>query len=160
MVRIEAARGLAAFRGVDSVYALAALLDDPYRSVRVAAASSMVSQNLAAIRFSPEKQKSFDKAIGELRQSFEIEGDHPDVQVRRGGLESALGNLADARTAYDAALREDAGNADAYAGLALVEVRQGNREAALRDARKAADLSGKEAYKKLLEDIQSRSGGR
>jgi len=158
MVRIEAARALAGVQGPNAVYVLTALLDDRYRAVRVMAAASMAAQKLAAIQFSPEKQKVFDRAIGELRRSFDVEDDRPPVDVRRGNLELALGNPADARTAFELALRLDSREPDAYIGLALVELQQGNRDAALRNARKAVEVSNKDVYRKFLEKLESSPG--
>ncbi len=136
--------------------ALANLLDDPFRSVRIQAASSLTSPLFPPLTFSQAKQKSFAAAAADFRRSLELEGDHPNVQVRLGSLESTLGNKAQAREAYRRAIKINPAEADAYVGLALLDMDSDNREEALRNARKAVQVSGKEIYRKFLEKIGSR----
>jgi predicted CXXCH cytochrome family protein len=156
LVRIEAARGLGGMPTQASAIALAALLNDPYLSVRVRAVNSLTSPLFPAMTFSGATKASFDKAVDEFRRSLELEGDHPNVQVRLGGLESTLGNFAQARNAYQRALKINPGEADAYVGLAIVEMETGNREEAFRDARHAIDVaSDKDVYRKFLEKLEA-----
>jgi predicted CXXCH cytochrome family protein len=157
MVRIEAARALAGVPTQASAAALAGMLDDPYRSVRIYAAGSLTSPLFPPLSFTAATQKSFDNAVSEFRHSLEIEGDHPGVQVRLGGLELSLGRYTDARDAYHRALRLNPAEPDAYVGLALVDLQTGNRVEAIREARHAVDVSsGKEVYRKFLEKIESK----
>jgi predicted CXXCH cytochrome family protein len=156
LVRIEAARGLGGMPSENSAVALAGLLDDPYLSVRVRAVSSLTSPLYPAMTFSPAKQVSFDRAVDEFRRSLELEGDHPNVQVRLGNLESTLGNRLQAREAFQRALKINPGEADAYVGLAIMDLEIGNKADAIRNARHAVDVSsGKEAYKKFLEKLEA-----
>lgn len=155
MIRIEVARSLGNIPTVEAANALANLLDDPYRSVRVQAASSLTSPLFPPLNFSPAKRQSFDAAVVEFRNSLELEGDHPNVQVRLGDLEATLGNIAKAREAYRLAIRINPGEADAYVGLAMLEMDLGNREEAIRNAKKASQVSDKEIYRKFLERISA-----
>jgi hypothetical protein len=157
MVRIEAARALAMQPTPAAAKALAALLDDSYRAVRIYSAASLTSPLFPPVSFSGSTQKSFDNAVNEFRASLEVEADHPNVQVRLGGLELTLGRLAEARDAYHRALKLDPTEADAYVGLALLDLQAGNREEAIKDARHAVDVSsGKDVYRKFLEKIESK----
>jgi tetratricopeptide (TPR) repeat protein len=157
MVRIEAARALAEVPTEASATALAALLDDPYRSVRIYSAGSLTSPLYPPLSFNAATQKSFDGAVEEFRHSLEVEGDHPGVQVRLGGLELTLGHFTEAREAYRRALRLNPAEPDAYVGLALLDLQMGNRDEAIRDARHAVDVSaGKDVYRKFLEKIESK----
>ncbi len=155
MVRLEAARSLAGVQTLLSARALAELLDDPYRSVRVQAAASLTSPLFPPLTFSEAKKRSFDLAVAEFRKSLELEGDHPNVQVRLGGLEATLGNKSQAREAYRRAIKMNPAEADAYIGLALIEMEAGNREEALKQAKRATLVSDKELYKRFLARITS-----
>jgi len=154
LVRIEAARGLASVATTGSANALAKLLDDPYRAVRVRAAASLTSPLFPNLTFETETRKSFDKAVDEFRKSLELEGDHPNIQIRLGGLEYTLGNHELSRQAYIRALRLNPQEPEAYVGLALLEMEKGNRTQALRYAQRAASISDKEIYKKFLKKLQ------
>jgi len=154
MIRVEAARSLGAVPEQKSAIALTALLDDPYLAVRIHAAGSLTAPLFPGMTFSAVKQKSFDKAVNEYRRSLEGEGDHPNVETRLGSLEASLGNADAARAAYGLALRLDPVFADAYVGLAIVEMQAGHKEEALRNARKAVEVSGKDVYKKFLAKLE------
>jgi predicted CXXCH cytochrome family protein len=154
MVRIEAARSLGLAGTEAAATTLAGMLNDRYLSVRVEAASSLTSPIFPRMTFASETQKSFDRAVGEFRRSLEIEGDHPHVQVRLGGLEFLLGNLTQARDAYRRALKRNPAEADAYVGLAVLDFQSGDRAEAIRNARRAVEVSGKDQYQKFLERIE------
>jgi tetratricopeptide (TPR) repeat protein len=154
MVRIEVARSLGLAGTEAAATALAGMLNDRYLSVRVEAANSLTSPIFPRMTFASETQKAFDKAVGEFRRSLEIEGDHPHVQVRLGGLEFLLGNLTQAREAYRRALKRNPTEADAYVGLAVLDFQAGDRVEAIRNARRAVEVSGKDQYRKFLERIE------
>lgn len=155
MVRIETARALSVIEGDAAIGALSSLLNDGYRTVRVRAAASLVRLLFQRGTLTPESLKpAFARGLDEYRQSLELEGDHPIIQLQLAGLELFVGNLTAAREAYQVAVRLDPANADAYVGLALLDVREGNRANAIKNARKAADVSGKEAYRKFLQQMQ------
>jgi len=155
MVRLEAARVLGGFPSVASALALGSLLDDAYRAVRIYAAASLTSPLFPRLDFSAAAQRSFESAIGEFRTSLEIEGDHPMVQIRLGGLEFTQGHITEAREAYRRALKLNPGEADAYIGLAIIDLQTGNRGEALKNAHRATQLSNKDIYRKFLEKIRS-----
>jgi tetratricopeptide (TPR) repeat protein len=66
-----------------------------------------------------------EPAIAQTRQAPQV---HPKVDT--GYAAYLTGDLATARTDYQSALREDAGNRDALLGLAAVDVRTGRYESA------------------------------
>jgi tetratricopeptide (TPR) repeat protein len=66
-----------------------------------------------------------EPAVSQTRQTPQV---HPKVDT--GYAAYLAGDLATARTEYQAALRDDAGNRDALLGLAAVDVRTGRYEAA------------------------------
>jgi len=97
---------------------------------------------------------AFAKALDEYRRSLEVENDLPDVMVERGSLELFAGQLAAATKAYRQALRYNDKLADAYVGLALVSLAQNDRQEALKQAKRAFDISGKEAHGRLVNQLR------
>ena len=157
MIRVEAARSLAGHPGETAALALVALLSDRYLAVRVQAVGALTSPRFPPMTFSPARQQAFDNAVAELRAGLEGEGDHPNVQVRLGDLEAGLGRPSEARDAYRRALKRNPQEPGAYLGLALLSLEAGNREEAIRQAKRAVEVaSNKELYRKLLEKIESR----
>jgi len=81
-----------------------------------------------ARRFTPPPQlqpRLAEAPITQTRQPPQV-----DPKVASGYAAYLAGDLATARTDYQAALREDAGNRDALLGLAATDVRSGRYEAA------------------------------
>jgi HEAT repeat protein len=155
MVRVEAGRALGLAGDQSVVPILLRLAEDPYRTVRVNAAAAIVNLSLQdkAPRLDPAALPKFEKAIGEYRRSLEVEGDHPQIQVQLGDLELYADRIKEARGAYEAALRRDPRNARAYLGLAFVEVAEGNKESAVRNAARAAELSNDPHVKEILKRL-------
>jgi len=157
LVRLETARSLGKVGNAAAAAALAILLNDEYRSVRVQAAAAVVALSFAAGQnVFPKEHPSLEalsRALAEYRQSLEVENDLPDVLLARGFLELFVGRLDAAAKAYRQALRLDKGIADAHVGLALVNVRAGDRKEALKYAKEAFQISGKETHRKLMEQI-------
>ena len=155
MVRLEVARALGRLHGKDAVAALQRLLSDAFRTIRIQSASSLVDQTFSAAP--PEldrKNPQFTAALKEYRDSLAVEADNPTMQVRLGSLEFFLGDLTAAREAYGMALKLNSKEADAYVGLALIEARVGNAGEALKNARKATQVSDKESYRQFLERMK------
>ena len=121
----------------------------------VQAASSLVD-----LSFTPQPPKlnredpQLVGALQEYRASLQVEADNPTMEVRLGSLNLLLGDLNAARDAYSMALKLDPGQADAYVGLALVDVEAGDVDEALRNARSATKLSDNEKYRKFLERVK------
>jgi tetratricopeptide (TPR) repeat protein len=92
----------------------------PEPAVRVAAPSAPRS----APRFEPQPRLA-EAPITQTRQPPQI-----DPKVASGYAAYIAGDLATARSDYQAALRDDAGNRDALLGLAATDVRSGRYETA------------------------------
>jgi tetratricopeptide (TPR) repeat protein len=94
----------------------------PEPAARVAAPSAP----RPAPRFAPPPQPRLAEApVTQTRQPPQI-----DPKVASGYAAYVAGDLATARSDYQAALRDDAGNRDALLGLAATDVRSGRYEAA------------------------------
>jgi tetratricopeptide (TPR) repeat protein len=121
----------AAIPGLPPVAAAAAAAPAPReRPPREAApvASEPVTRVAApsAPRFAPPPQPRLAEApVTQTRQPPQI-----DPKVASGYAAYLAGDLATARSDYQAALRDDAGNRDALLGLAATDVRSGRYEAA------------------------------
>jgi predicted CXXCH cytochrome family protein len=156
MVRLEAARALSGVAQQDAVAALKRMLSDANRTIRIQAAASLVDQSFAPrppVLDAQDPQLS--SALKEYRASLEVESDSPTMQVRRGSLELFLGQYVAARQAYTFALKLNSKEADAYVGLALVALKEGNPDEALRNARNATNVSDRETYRQFLERIRN-----
>jgi tetratricopeptide (TPR) repeat protein len=131
---------------------------DEYRTVRIEAAAAVVRLTLSSGRpvLKPDNPAfaAFAKALDEYRRSLEVENDLPDVMVERGSLELFAGQLAAATKAYRQALRYNDKLADAYVGLALVSLAQNDRQEAFKQAKRAFDISGKEAHGRLVNQLR------
>jgi hypothetical protein len=163
-VRIETAKALSRFGsdGADAASAaLATLAADQYRSVRIQAAAAIVRLTLSLGRpvLKPDHPAfaAFANALNEYRASLEVENDLPDVMVERGYLELFAGRVPDAIKAYRQALKYDEKLAEAYVGLAYAGLAQNNQEEALKQAKRAFDISGKESHARLVTELQQRS---
>ncbi|MBI4472157.1 MAG: HEAT repeat domain-containing protein [Acidobacteria bacterium] len=155
MVRLEAARALGEVGDGSVLATVVRLTADRYRAVRVHAAQALVKLAIAnkSSRLDPARLPSFSKALDEYRRSLEIEADYPHISVQLGALELYAGRLKEARDAYRVALKRDAQHAPAYFGLGVVDVAEGKTEDAVRNVRRAIELSGDESYKAFLKRL-------
>ncbi|HXV77421.1 MAG TPA: tetratricopeptide repeat protein [Candidatus Polarisedimenticolaceae bacterium] len=101
----------------DAGAALAAgLLDDPVRTVRLAAAASLAGT--AADRLDADRRLALDRAIAEYRESLEFDRFRAEAQLNLGNLERQLGHAAEAEAAYRRAHAADPSFAPAQINLA------------------------------------------
>ncbi len=126
LVRLAAAAGLEALppaaRGVGLP-----LLSDPSRAVRIEAA-----RNLAVLptdQLSPDHAKARAAALDEYRNAQSLNLDAPEAHLNLGLLHAALGDLEEARRAYENAIAIGPYFIPAYVNLADLH-RQAGREAA------------------------------
>jgi HEAT repeat protein len=156
-VRMETARALGKVDGGDSVEALAHLVKDRYRVVRIQAAAALVRLSFAkgAASLKPDHPAfpAFESALAEYRRSLGVENDLPEVLVELVFLELFAVQTESASKAYRQALALDGRMADAFYGLALTKLTQNDREEALKNAKRAFELSGEEAHRQLRDRL-------
>jgi hypothetical protein len=156
-VRIETARALSKAGGDASADALARLVTDRYRTVRVQAAAAIVRLTFSlghpVLKQDHPAFPAFVNALSEYRRSLDVENDLEEVMVERGFLELFAGQLSAATKAYRQALRYNEKQAEAHLGLALVSLAEGDRKEALKHAKQAFDISGNESYRKLIDQL-------
>jgi len=131
---VTAAAGLPLERRVPLV---APLLDDPVRTVRIEAASSLASAGEKAL--DPAQRASFDRAAAEFEAVQRYNADRPEAHVALGSFFAQRGRHADADKAYRKALEMDPDYVPAYVNLADLYRAQGrdaDAEATLREGLK------------------------
>jgi predicted CXXCH cytochrome family protein len=94
---------------------LGALLDDPIRAVRMAAARALTP---AAAALSEDRRASYDAARRELEAVERANADTPEALTGLGDLYAAGGDVAAARELYAKAIALDAAFVPAYVNLA------------------------------------------
>ncbi len=122
------------------VEALAPLLKDPVRAVRMEAAV-----RLAGLPLSETQQMACQEALAEYRAFLDFSADLPSGRYNRASLEERLGNLLEADRQYRKALEMDDGFYLAAVNLAVLVDAQGRpqeAEALLRQALKANPQDG------------------
>ncbi len=119
----------------------ASLLDDPVRSVRLAAVPAY-----ADIRdlLPAAEARAFARAAEEYRQTYTMLANTPEAQVNLGNFELLMGNVTAAVGYFRGALELDANNALLRHSLGLVLVRSGERDEALEQLRRAFELGPSE----------------
>ncbi len=126
MVRRAAVTGHDGLAAPGSVEAVAPLLDDPVRGVRVEAARVLAS---AGSSLTPSRRRSLARALGELEAAQVENADRPEALASLGNLFLSRGDPAEAERYFRKAIALDARFAPAYVNLAdLYRARQ--REAA------------------------------
>ena len=116
----------------------AALLQDPVRAVRIAAASLLAGVSPKTL--SVEQRAALDKAIQEYVAAQEINADRPEAQLNLGLLYTRSGDLKKAEENYRQALKLQPSFAPAYVNLAdlfRLQERDNDGEKALREGVKA-----------------------
>ena len=129
------------------IAALAPLLDDPVRAVRIEAARALTSVPRNAL--DPREAPRFEAARAELVDAQAASADLPGAHLNLGVLHSREGDPAEAERAYRRALRFDPGFAAAALNLANLLNRQGRNveaEAALRETIERAPEEGELHY--------------
>lgn len=117
VVRLAAVELLAVHaRGAAAVAALAALLKDPVRAVRMEAAQALAGPGEADL--SSDLRPAFTAALEEYTAAQEHNADRPESHVNLGNLAAQRGDAAAATAHYRTAMAVDPGFAPAYVNLA------------------------------------------
>jgi predicted CXXCH cytochrome family protein len=116
LVRVGAVRGLATFPNSQKPKLLESLLRDPVRAVRVETVNALAS--VPKSDFKDTQWTSFTKAAEEFQAAQMAVADHPEVQLNLGQLYTALGQMDQAESAYQAALERGPYFPPAYIRLA------------------------------------------
>jgi predicted CXXCH cytochrome family protein len=123
LVRSAAPRALPAAPPRALVQAIAPLLGDPVRAVRIEAARALAGTDLLAL--TPAQQSAFVKATAELVAVENIDADRPEAHLNLGLLEMRRGDAAKADGEYRTALRLDPGFVPAMVNLADLDRARG-----------------------------------
>ena len=110
--------------------ALAPLLSDESRAVRLAAVSQVAGLSRDLLR--PYQQEALDRAVAEYRRVMAYSLDFASSGLNLGNLEAALGNPAEAERSYRLALAIDDLFFPAKVNLAVLLSRQGRNDEAAR----------------------------
>jgi len=94
----------------------APLLDDPSRTVRLAAGASLAGA--PADRLAADRLPALERAIAEYRESLGFDAFRAEAQFNLGNLERQLGRAPEAEAAYRRAVTLDATFVPAYVNLA------------------------------------------
>ena len=103
LVRAAAPRALWGTRPPRTVDAVAPLLGDPVRAVRIEAARALAASDLLAL--SAEQQTAFVKATAELVAAEMVDADRPEAHLNLGLLDLRRRELPEAEGEYLTALR-------------------------------------------------------
>ena len=115
LLRRVAVLGQQRLAPADRMAALAPLLEDPVRAVRIEAARLLAP---AAASLSAPRRKNFDQALAEFEAAQAENADRPEALVNLGNLYLSRGETARAETAYRKAIALDAHFVPAYVNLA------------------------------------------
>ncbi len=129
-VRAAAASSLDDAEPSQRVPALAPLLTDPVRAVRIAAARSLAG--LPADQFEPATRAAFDAALAEYVAAQQAALDMPGPNLNLAVLHALTGRPAEAEAAYRAALKIDPDFTPARANLAVFLAERGRADEAER----------------------------
>lgn len=147
VVRVAAAAGLDHLDPAERVRALAPLLGDPIRAVRIEAARALA--DVPTERLTAAEWQSLQAADAELRASQEAMADMPETHVEVGLLHEARGHGDLAERAYRKALTMDPYSVPARTTLAALYDATGqtaSAEATLRDGLTRAPASAELRY--------------
>src|SRR5215472_14166780 len=123
LVRSAAPRALPAAPSRALVQAIAPLLGDPVRAVRIEAARALAGTDLLAL--TPAQQTAFVKATAELVAGENVDADRPEAHLNLGLLEMRRGDAAKADSEYRTALRLDPSFVPAIVNLADLDRARG-----------------------------------
>jgi tetratricopeptide (TPR) repeat protein len=139
LVRFGAAQGARALPPEARVGELAPLLRDPLRAVRVETARALVGTPPA--QWTPQDRTAFADALAEWRAAQLANADRPEAHVDLGALHAELGELGEARVAYENALRIGPWFVPAYLNLADLLREEGRDEEGEKLLRRAIELA-------------------
>ena len=127
LVRAAALRALEGFDPRNRQHAVA-LLEDPVRLVRIAAARLLAPVPIAAIP--PPARDAFEAAWRELIDSELVAAERPEAHLNIAGLLAARGDATGAEAAFAEALRRDPAFLPALTNYAQFEAGRGRNDAA------------------------------
>ena len=136
LVRMAAPRALPGTPPPRFVDAMAPLLSDPVRAVRIEAARALAGTDLLAL--TPEQQTALVKATAELVAAEKVDADRPETHLNLGLLDLRRRELPEAENEYRTALRLDPNFVPALVNLADL------------DRARAMDDEGAELLRKAL----------
>jgi tetratricopeptide (TPR) repeat protein len=137
LVRHAALAALQAPTAPQLAAAIAPLLNDPVRAVRIEAARRLAPH---AAQLDSTARPAFDRAIAEYEAVQQGNLDRPDAWMSLGNLHAVRGDRAAAEAAYREALKRDARFVPAYVNLADLrreQQRDADAEAVLREGLRA-----------------------
>jgi Flp pilus assembly protein TadD len=123
LVRLAAPRAVPASPPLAVTQAVAPLLNDPVRAVRIEAARALAGTDLLAL--TPEQQTAFVKATTELFAAETVDTDRPEAHLNLGLLEMRRRELSMADSEYRMALRLDPAFIPAMVNLADLDRARG-----------------------------------
>jgi predicted CXXCH cytochrome family protein len=135
LVRRAAAESGDALDPETRIALLVPLLDDPVRTVRLAAFSPLLE--LPADRFDATQRAALDRVRAEYRAAQLFNADRAEGQTNLGSMEARSDNPDAARAAFETAIRLQPSFVAAYVNLADVQRRQGQEAAAEATLRRA-----------------------
>ena len=133
------------------------LLDDPSRSVRVAAARRVLDINTGSL--SDSDRTIVENAIGEYRASLSAQADFPEMQLNLARFAETVELPRMARRSLETAIKLDPKLAEAWLRLARLDVDAGRFEAARQTLERAvAEVPGTGAAHQLLGRVLAQLG--
>lgn len=122
VVRLSAVEALAGIDPRARVGALAALLTDPVRAVRIETVIALAGHPEQYL--SQRQQEQFLSALEDHLRSIELNSDRPEALVRLGNLSARRGEFASAADLYRRALSLEPATIEAWINLADLEFRR------------------------------------
>ena len=114
---------------------LLTVIEHRLRLVRVAAAKALAGAPVGQLP--ADTRAALERAFLEVEQSFDVSASRPETHIERSAFELARGQIAEAATSLDTALRLQPCIVEAYLNRADLERQRGDEAAALRALRAA-----------------------
>lgn len=139
LVRLGAARGVAALDPATALQVGAPLLADPIKAVRVEAARSLAGS--ADAHTAPDLRERLSKSVAELIATEELAAERPEAHVNLAQIQSRLGHDGEAERELLSALQRDPRFVPAMVNLADLYRGQGRESDAERWLRRAVRIA-------------------
>ena len=143
LLRMAAARALAAVDATGALTAGRSLLVDPVLAVRTEAARTLSA--LPPGQLSAADREALDAAVAELERSLLVNAERPESHIVLGAIRAQRGDLAAARDAYEVALALEPRSVAARVNLADLLRQEGDDGAAAALLRDALDIAPDDA---------------